>query len=70
MFVGFSFAAGDGFRLRLHSEIKGRGVCALPVELNPLHTPGRPPHGCWHGNGTVSSLERRVTAQEWGSRPM
>lgn len=23
MFVGFSIAAGDGFRLRLHSKIKG-----------------------------------------------
>lgn len=39
MFVGFSLAAGDGFRLRLHSRIKAGGCSAWGAELNPLHPP-------------------------------
>lgn len=62
MFVGFSFAAGDEFRLRLHSKIKG-GVCSA-CGAQPPAPPGCPPHGCWHGDGSMSSPGCRVTAQE------
>ena len=43
MFVGFGLAAGDGFRLRLHSQIKGWGCSAWGAELDPLHPPAALP---------------------------